>query len=167
MGWLTVVLYAIGTWQSYRVATLPSARLRSSEGLLWWVFVYGLLALGINKQLDLQSALTEIGRMLATQYGWYEQRHLVQTFFIYCVAIFATSATIFMLYFARKAPLATIFALIGSIFLLAFVFIRAASFHHFDIFIHSAILGVKVNWIMEMGGISIIIASGVWRLNVD
>jgi hypothetical protein len=164
MGWLTVVLYALGAWQCYRVATTHSSLLRPREGALWWMLVYGLLAFGINKQLDLQSALTEIGRIFAAQQGWYEKRHEVQILFIYGVAAFAIFATIALAVLARKAPLATFFALTGSVCLFSFVVIRAASFHHFDLYIGSVIFGLRMNWILEMGGICIIVASARWRL---
>jgi hypothetical protein len=45
-----------------------------------------LFALGINKQLDLQTALTELGRVLALSQGWYEQRQVVQFWFIAALA---------------------------------------------------------------------------------
>jgi hypothetical protein len=166
MGWLTVVLYAIGTWQCYRVATAHSGFLSPREGVLWRVLTYGLLALGVNKQLDLQSALTEIGRILAEQEGWYENRHTVQILFIYCVISLATLAIFALVFLARKAPLATFMALIGSVCLLSFVIIRASSFHHVDLYLNSVIFGLKMNWIMEMGGILIITGGARWRLQI-
>ena len=164
VGWATVVLYFLGAWQCYRVAAKHVIKLRPLEGAIWWTLVYGLLALGINKQLDLQSALTEIGRILATQQGWYETRHKVQVIFIYGVAAFATLATIALAFVARKAPVATVFALTGCVFLLAFIFIRAASFHHFDLYINSFFLGLRMNWILEIGGIFIIIFGARLRM---
>lgn len=164
MGWLTVALYAVGTWECYRVVTKHSGLLRPGEGPLWWILVYGLLALGINKQLDLQSAFTEIGRIFAEQQGWYDKRHEVQIHFIYSIAAFATFAIFALFFLARKAPPATLFALTGSICLLSFVVIRAASFHHVDLFIGSVIFGMKMNSILEMGGICVIIAGARLRL---
>jgi len=164
IGWLTVAIYALGAWESYRVATKHSSLLRQGEGALWWILVYGLLALGINKQLDLQSALTEIGRIFAEQQGWYGKRYEVQIYFIYSVAAFAAFAIFALFLLARKAPPATLIALSGSICLLSFVVIRAASFHHVDLFIGSVILGIKMNAILEMGGICIIIAGARLRL---
>ena len=166
VGWATVVLYFLGAWQCYRVATIFTIKLRPYEGVIWWTLVYGLLALGINKQLDLQSALTEIGRILATQQGWYEKRYKVQVIFIYGVAAFATLATIALAFVARKAPVATLFTLAGCVFLLTFIFIRAASFHHFDLYINSVFLGLRMNWILEIGGIFIIIIGARWRLHM-
>ena len=167
MGWLTIVLYALGAWLCYRLATKHSSRLRQREGRLWWILALGLLALGINKQLDLQTALTEIGRNVAVQQGWWEGRQEVQIEFIYGVAAVAGFTAIALAFLARKAPLATIFALTGSMCLLAFVVVRAASFHHFDRFIGSEYLGLRMNWILEMGGICIIIAGARWRLRTD
>ena len=46
---------------------------------------------------------------------------------------------------------------------LAFVLIRAASFHHIDRFIDARILGLKWNWVVEMGGISIVLVASQWR----
>jgi hypothetical protein len=164
MGWLTVALYALGAWNCFRVVTRHSNLLRPGESRLWWILFYGLLALGINKQLDLQSALTEIGRILAEQQDWYDKRHEVQKVFIYSITAFAAFSTFLMAFLARKAPIATRIALTGCICLISFVVIRAASFHHFDIFIDRAIFGLKMNSILEMGGICIIIAGARLRL---
>lgn len=167
MGWLTVVLYAAAAWQCYRLATAHSSRLGRSEVTLWWLLALGLVALGINKQLDLQTALTEIGRMVAFQEGWYERRREVQVVFIYGVAALAGCATMVLAFLARKAPMATIVAIAGSVFVLAFVAIRAASFHHFDRFIGSEFVGYRMNWILEIGGICIIMFGARWRLQID
>lgn len=164
MGWLTVVLYTLGAWYSYRVATTHSNLLRPGEGALWWIFVYGLLALGINKQLDLQSALTEIGRILASQQGWYEKRREVQILFTYGVVTFATFAIVVMVFLVRKAPRVTLIALAGSVCLLSFVVIRTASFEHFNLFADSIIYDVSMNSILEVGGLCIIIISARLRL---
>jgi hypothetical protein len=51
----------------------------------------------------------------------------------------------------------------GTVLVLAFVLIRAASFHHIDQFIGERILGFKWNWVLEMGGISIVLLGSEWR----
>jgi len=56
------------------------------------------LALGINKQLDLQTALTEAGRVLARYQGWYEQRQFVQ---LVVIALFAMTCLIALCCFGR------------------------------------------------------------------
>jgi hypothetical protein len=54
-----------------------SQRLRA-----WRSIALAFLVLGLNKQLDLQTALTEAGRVLANVQGWYDQRQIVQVAFI-------------------------------------------------------------------------------------
>jgi len=164
VGWLTVFFYFSGAWQCYRLARSRSGTLVQRERSLWWVLTLGLLALGINKQLDLQSALTEIGRIVAIQQGWFERRHEIQGRFVYGVAAIAGFIAIAAAYLLRNAPPATMVAFAGAVLLLAFVVIRAASFHHFDAFINTRLLGLSVNGIMEMTGIGIIIGSALWRL---
>jgi hypothetical protein len=164
MGWLTVVLYAVGAWQCYRLGAGHANRLARREVMLWQLLALGLLALGINKQLDLQTAFTEIGRIVAVQEGWYERRHEVQINFIYGVVAFAGLIAVALAVLARKTHPATICALTGSVCLLAFIVVRAASFNHVDLFLGSELLGLRMNWVLEMGGIGIIISAARWRL---
>jgi hypothetical protein len=42
------------------------------------------------------------------------------------------------------------------LFILGFVVIRAASFHHVDAFLVARLGGVKWNWILELGGITFV-----------
>ena len=45
------------------------------------------------------------------------------------------------------------FILYGLGFLSAFIVIRATSFHQVDQLLHVHLLGFKMNWILELGGI--------------
>jgi Flp pilus assembly protein TadB len=101
-----------------------------------------LLALGINKQLDLQSALTEAARTLAHIQGWYHQRGIVQLSFVLLVALCLVCAIV-LIGWTRQAPGATRLALLGAVLLLGFVVSRVASFHHLDRFINERFLGLR------------------------
>ena len=163
-GWVTVVLYllaAVSCWISARELVLED--IASNERRAWWAISALFLALGINKQLDLQSALTEAGRVLAHYQGWFEQRQFVQLAFIALVAIICLIAAITLLLWTRSAPTPTRLALIGTTMVLGFVLIRAASFHHVDQFIGQRILGLRWNWILEMSGISLVLIASQWR----
>jgi hypothetical protein len=163
-GWVTVVLYllaAISCWISARELVLED--IASNERRAWWAISALFLALGINKQLDLQSALTETGRVLAHYQGWFEQRQLVQLAFIALVAIICLIAAVALLLWTRSAPTPARLALIGTSMVLGFVLIRAASFHHVDQFIGQRILGLRWNWILEMSGISLVLFASQWR----
>jgi hypothetical protein len=108
-------------------------------------------------------AFTEIGRVLAFEQGWYSERQIVQVWFIIGVAVTCSLIAITLLILTRNATAPTWLALVGTTIVLAFVLIRAASFHHIDRFIGERILGLKWNWVLEMGGISIVIISSEWR----
>jgi hypothetical protein len=158
-GWITVVLYflaAISCWMT--------ARHKGARGWKIWVAISILfLGLGINKQLDLQSALTELGRTVAFQQGWYEQRELVQIDFIVFVATVCAVAVVAFVVGARRAGPAAWFAILGTALVIGFVLIRAASFHHIDRFIGQKILGFRWNWVLEMGGICVVLLASEWR----
>jgi hypothetical protein len=159
IGWVTVLFYGVAAWLCYRVIRREYELrdvLEPEEKWLWWIFVAGLVLLGINKQLDLQSALTEMGRMIAVYQGWYETRREMQVWFIASIGLLAVVMSLLVAYLARRAPMATRVTLVGCVLLLAFVFIRAASFHHFDLLINHVVGGVRMNWVFEIGGLLII-----------
>lgn len=159
-GWFTVALYFVAVWSTWRTA---QSLFLGREVTIWRSISLMFVALGINKQLDLQSALTEVGRIIALDQGWYGQRQIVQVWFIIGVAAVCILIAGGLLILARRAPLPTWMALVGTTIVLAFVLIRAASFHHIDRFIGDRVLGLKWNWVLEMGGISIVIFASKWR----
>ena len=167
ISWLIVILYTLGAWQCYRVTTMQTSVLRKRERTIWWILAFGLLALGINKQLDLQTALVENGRIYAAQQGWFEKRRQVQMFFTYGLAAFSTFFIIALFRLARKAAPATFMALAGATCLLSFVAIRAAGFNHVNLHLHYDIFGLKMKWIVEIIGISIIIAGARQQLKLQ
>jgi hypothetical protein len=161
-GWFTVVLYFVGTYACFRASRGVAA---GDERRVWQVLSLGLLALGVNKQLDLQSAVTEIGRLLAESGGWYENRHEVQRLFIAVVGLLGIAGSVVSLALSRKMPLPTRVAVVGAISLVLFVVVRAASFHHFDLFIRAELFGLRMNWIFEIGGITIVALAARARLS--
>lgn len=163
-GWITVALYFVAAVSSSLTLRAVVSR---REAALWRGIFLLLVALGINKQLDLQSALTELGRVLASQEGWYGQRQLVQIWFIVGVAVCCVALALLLIVLARKAPPATWLAIAGVTIVLAFVLIRASSFHHIDRFIGERILGINWNWMLEMGGISIVLFASELRRRVS
>jgi hypothetical protein len=137
-----------------RLLALPTGqRLRT----LWLGLAVVLLLLGINKQLDLQTALTEGARIWSKSAGWYTKRWPVQVGFIGFVALVGLAAFRAVLLLASGELRSLRLALGGTLFIICFVTIRAASFHHVDRLLGSDILGFRMNWIIEVGGILLII----------
>jgi hypothetical protein len=162
-GWVTVVLYFLtcaSCWKTAGIVQGPEGR---GDMHLWRVMSVSFVALGINKQLDLQTAMTELGRIFAYAGGWYEQRQTLQVYFIIGVAIVCVIAALILLLLARESPPQTWLAILGSMFVLSFVLIRAASFHHIDRFIGNRILGLKWNWILEISGIVMVLLGSELR----
>lgn len=153
-GWVTVVAYACAVFlcaRAYRRCKLNSEL--GGERRTWALLAAGLLALGFNKQLDLQTALTEAARGLARQQGWYAHRRPVQAAFVIGVALLGVLTAVWMWRQARKGSLALRHALFGAVVLTAFVVIRAASFHHVDSLLGESLAGLRLNVIFELGGI--------------
>jgi hypothetical protein len=157
-GWITVVLYFLAVISCGLVVRSGEANDRK----IWAAISILFLGLGINKQLDLQSALTEFGRTLAFQFGWYGQRRLAQVVLVSSVAIVCVGAVTGLLIGARHSAPPTRLAILGTALVLGFVLIRAASFHHIDQFIGQTVLGFRWNWILEMGGICVVLLASEW-----
>ena len=158
MGWVTVAAYflaAIGGFLAAWREPLPdgSRRPRSRPSRFWLILAALMVALGINKQLDLQSLATQIGRDLIRGLNLYQARRELQAGFIGFVALVCVIAMACFLWAARRNLARRGPAIAGMMFILGFVVIRAASFHHVDALLASRLGGAKWNWIFELGGI--------------
>ena len=172
-GWLTVgayVIAAILAWMAYRSARSGAGLLdrtrpieAANERLLaaFWLLAFVLVAaLGINKQLDLQSLFTQVLRDAAQVQGWYDDRRRYQFGFV--LAIAGTSVvSIGTVAWIMRAVLDRVWlAVIGLGALSSFVVIRAASFHHVDLLLsrvtHRRIVAFELLAIA-------MIAAGAWR----
>jgi hypothetical protein len=161
MGWLTVVAYFAVAVVCLREAIHARRVKAPAEKFLFWGTLTALLIfLGFNKQLDLQTLLTLTGRRIAIAQGWYENRRVVQVFFVGCVAIGGFLSVAIMRRVVRKHADLRL-PLLGLVVLLVFVVIRAASFHHVDQLINFRLGGVRMNWVLELGAISLIALGAV------
>jgi hypothetical protein len=162
IGWLAVIAYFLAAWGCRTVfvaaSASPGAR---STARFWLLLAVALGALGMNKLLDLQTALTEIGRLLAHSGGWYERRQEVQIYFIVAVGVSGALALAALSWLSWPLSTSRMLALSGLTFLLSFVLIRASSFHHVDVFLGQTALGLRWNWILEISGIGLVGAGAI------
>jgi hypothetical protein len=165
VGWFTAFAYLGAAWVCYRVASRTPTFLAEArrERNVWLVLAVVMAALGVNKQLDLQSAVTELGRLLLRGRGLYDERRSLQEVFIVGVAIVAIVAIGWLLFLARRTSRQTRTAILGAMLVFAFVVIRAASFHHIDRLLGVEWLGLRINWIAELSGIFIVVGAGLSR----
>lgn len=159
MGWLTVALYFFCSYRAYGVVKHSEKifdSLLTRQRNLWLAIAFILLALGLNKQLDLQTFFTATAKYLAHEHGWYQDRRVYQRIFIFGIGgLGLLSALGLFIYYIRILREHTV-AIVGLCSLIVFVLVRASSFHDVDLFLGSRILGVKMNWFLELGGIVLI-----------
>ena len=135
IGWITVVAYLISFLFCVRAGLRTRRLTQETQGespILWFIFAAGLFLLGLNKQLDLQTALIQVARQTALGEGWYQQRRLAQIIFVLMLGIAISGAFFIIVYQQHRFFKNHALALLGSIFLAAFVFLRAVIFNHAD-----------------------------------
>jgi predicted RNA-binding Zn-ribbon protein involved in translation (DUF1610 family) len=154
-GWLTVVAYLAAVARCMTKA--KESKFFGGNYQFWYYLAAFLFLLGINKQLDLQTYFTELMRDRAYTYGWYQYRRPVQIAFIVIIGIGVTVALISMRLFFANSWRRYKITWVGIILLCTFILMRAASFHHFDLFIGHQVLGLTVNVLLENGALLLII----------
>lgn len=188
LGWVTVLAYFGVAWLCLRafmceksgpqrpyVATIrslvrvmrrhwPSPPLPARRAAFWLVLFVLLCGLGLNKQLDLQTLLTDIARLFSKSLGFYEGRRPLQVLFILFVlgvgALFAFNVARLV----KGQILDLKLALLGTITIVSFVAIRAASFHHVDQLLNFHAGGIRLNAVFELAGISMIGVAATRRI---
>jgi hypothetical protein len=158
MGWVTVAGYGVATITAF-ITLLTARRCHSArtEQLFWYCLVPALAFLMINKQLDLQTLLTAIARCEAQLSGWYSDRRPVQVAFIYALIAAGLIILSTLAYWLRHAVTRLWLVLLGTIFLVTFVLVRAVGFHSVDVLIGTQLAGWRLNWIFELGGIALVV----------
>jgi hypothetical protein len=166
MGWFTVGSY-FGCAICGAMIVLMNRKGDREFFLFWSMISVLMILLGINKQLDLQSLFTEVGRQIATAQGWMHHRRAVQFWFI--LTFMTTVIGAFLCFVIVKRDLFRRFTLafIGLFFLVTFIILRAISFHHFDEMLGCTLLGSEMNWVLELTGIYLILVAGFREILVE
>lgn len=168
-GWVTVFAYFVTAFLvqrvlSHRPRRSGSERLGSGtdDAYHFWLFTFALMVLlGINKQLDLQSLITAVGRDFARSQGWYENRRSVQWIFVVGLGAAALASVMSILFLQRRVIWRAKGAFFGLTLLAAFIILRAAKFHHVEL------LGAWVanrSWVLELGGIALVALSAMFHI---
>lgn len=157
IGWVTVAAYFIVALICFRAVFLSQDD--KSVKHFWLYLTFFLVALGINKQFDLQTLLVITSRDLAFEQGWYEGRRIVQTIFILLISFLSIIGLNTLLKKYKNTRMEIKVALISSTILLIFVLARALSFHYIDTFINIKLIGVKINVLLELASLITICAS--------
>jgi hypothetical protein len=172
-GWLTMAAYALAACLAllaYRSCRSEAHRLEQThpreaenERLLacfWLLACVTLTALGVNKQLDLQSLFTQVLRDAAREQGWYDNRRRYQLAFVVAIASTGVMGVGAMAWVMRRVLDRVWMAVLGLGWMTSFVVIRAASFHHVETFLRS--ITHQGNVAFELSGIAMV-AAGAGR----
>jgi len=154
LGWGTVAAYAVTLVLCVMASQTPRIRM-TGEGGLWASLALLMLALGINKQLDLQTWFTQVARDLAISQGWYAERRTYQGAFILAAALGGLVAVGLLGWLAVRRRW-SLLPLAGAGFLGSYVVVRAASFHHVDQIINLGVSGARLSSVIEIVGIAVI-----------
>ena len=166
MGWIMVGAYLVAALCAaavWRGATFPPVT--AGRERAFWAVIAGLLVLlAVNKQLDLQSALTAAGRCLAQAQGWYEARRGAQLIFVLALVVGMASVAVIALRALRGTWRRTGGALIGLACVSGFVLIRAMGVFHVETLISERQGWVWINHALELAGPVLIAATAVAQL---
>jgi hypothetical protein len=135
-------------------------RWRTAQGRerrFWLLAALALLALGLNKELDLQTELTAFGRQLARNGGWYANRRAFQALFVLAGGAAGLALLAGLAWLVRGLRAGVQVTLAGLGVLALFVMVRAASFHHLDVLMGRRVLGLKLHIVLELAGIAMVI----------
>jgi hypothetical protein len=157
-GWLTVAAYLLASALAFRAGRSAEA---ADEARFWLGVAVALFVLGANKQLDLQTLATDLARAVSRAQGWYAYRRVIQAIFIAAVAIAAAVGAARLANRFRSSPPALKAAIGGVAFILAFIVIRAASFHHVDSALRLDFAGIRAAFVLELAGIAVLAASAL------
>ena len=160
--WVAVGGYVLGAVLAFRASRAAQRSGDLFAHRFWQIVCATLLALGINKQLDLHVLLIDLGRNLALGNGVFAERRQIQRLFMLAIAISAGLALVGAALIAWRRHRTIGWALAGIAVTGAYGFLRAASFTHVDRLIETVAPGMESPWPIEIAGI-VITALAAWR----
>jgi hypothetical protein len=161
LGWFTVAAYVAAGCVCLGMALRSGRTGVDRYTVVWWGVTLLLLLLAVNKQLDLQSFLTQTGKQMAKSEGWYDQRRTVQSLFLVGLSVFFSATLALFAWLLRCGLGRHLPVLLGLAWLCMFILFRATSFHRMDALIGLGTSFLKMNHVLELGGIALVMA-GTW-----
>jgi hypothetical protein len=157
--WGAVALYLLTAYLCWRVARVlrPFGAVRRSEARVWIAIAVLFLVLGICREFDIQSAITDYWRSVARHQGWYGDRRSFQPVIILAIGMGFLIALVMLGKALPNLSPITQLAVMGAIMLLAYIAVRAVSLHDVDVLAGMTVLGLRLGWIMEFSGIFMVI----------
>ncbi len=154
IGWGITVCYLLaGMLCFYCTGHLDSRRVLPISQIFawfWCLMAVALVLLGINKQLDVQMLLADIGRAYTKYHGWYGQRAPVQNRVLAVGACLGLACVQGVAYRMKRGPKSLWFALWGLLFLGATVLVHLVSQHDIEHVLALSVAGLSVGSALEI-----------------
>jgi hypothetical protein len=165
IGWINFALYMIAALLSFRAAVVSRSYNSAALGRIWVWLGAILAALGLNKQLDLQTLLIKLGRQGARWEHLLEYRPELHVLFFLGFALVLIALFVAVRFrlpgqigrFGRQLPLAAG----GCALICAYIVIRAVSIDSVDQMLGFDLERIPFLWLLEAGGLLLIIVQAL------
>jgi len=159
--WITAALYFCSAY-SCRV-TATRLKVGSLETRAWTAIAVLLALLGVSELLQLQPAITNFGRSIAFDEGWYWHRQGIQGAFTEIGAATTVVFSLWLFLSARRTSLECAIALACAVMIVGYIFVRGVSLHQVDALLRRTTFGLHWNRIPEFTGSVIISLTSLSR----
>jgi hypothetical protein len=132
-GWLATGVYAVLVILCWRETFRRAPPGKALQRPFWICLSLAVTAVGINKQLDLQSLMRDLGRYATQTEGLMRYRRLIQAAFAATAAIAAAILSRVLWRLSTRALPSERLVIFGIFGLIGFVVLRIAMFSHIDI----------------------------------
>ncbi|NJM81640.1 MAG: hypothetical protein HC844_03365 [Tabrizicola sp.] len=132
LGWSVFGLYILAGVLAVAALTrgaFPESHRRRDQ-TLWALIAALMIAVGLNKQLDLQSLANAVGHCLSQAQGWYEDRRVAQRDFILLLALLSCAGAALLIWMLKGRVRANLLPLAGLAALVGFVLVRGMHLLH-------------------------------------
>lgn len=132
----------------------------------WWIMASLLLLMGINKQLDLQMLLADIGRSYTQLAGWYGQRKPFQIRVLAFGACIGLWCLLEIWHRLKRGPKSTWFAMIGVLIIGLNTLVHLISLHWTEHLLRLSLSSLHVEEALEIASL-VWIGLAAWYYNVS
>lgn len=159
LGWATTVGYLCVAILCARAAARAAPKLESTARDVWpWrVLAVSTAALGANKELDIQTLLIDLARMMAKSEGWYPYFRTVRNIFLVLAALVAGILGWWLVRRYAKFIVQHRTLTLGFALVLFYCMLRAADLDVVGMLVTTDPKGHGASWVIEVTGISLMI----------
>ncbi len=161
IGWTVTIGYLLASLLLATAGMLSNRAVDQSDPTEpWWSLSALMAALGLNKQLNFQTLLLDLGREFAKSEGWYADRRLLQVAFVALIGLIACAFTYRILRRPSRSPRLVGWK-IGLTIILTYCLVRAAEINHLKSSNPQTRIAHSAFWSLELFGILFMLANGI------